>query len=305
MTQKFLQRRILDHCDQVVIYGANGWMGRSALDYISTNSPQFGKESVLLIGSKPSTLRVKNETFEVVDPSTGFFAIRENSIFFNAAFLRREFLQQMPLAQYRDKNEEIADFAKNAIKQKKIISFINLSSGAARDLDRRSEISTVDEYSRIKNLLESAYLEICSEHHTSFVNCRIYNLTGKNLNEFENLALSSFINQVRTQNRIEVKSPATKRTYVDATNLAGTLLSVGSFGEEASFDSGGTLLTMLELAESVAEVLGNDQTEIIMGNDRSPDYFGDYENFNRLATKMGQNLIGMKDQILNTMKAFN
>lgn len=280
-------------------------MGRSALDYISSNSLQIDKEKILLIGSKPGTLRIKNDTFEVVDPSAGFLAIRKNSIFFNAAFLRREFLQQMPLAQYRDKNEQIVLFAKNAIKQKKIFSFINLSSGAARDLDRQSVISTVDEYSRMKNLLESAYLEVCGEHYASFVNCRIYNLTGKNLNEFENLALSSFINQVRSQNRIEVKSPGTKRTYVDATNLAGTLLSVGSYGKDASFDSGGTLLTMLELAESVAEALGNDQTKIITGSDRSPDYFGDYESFNRLATKMGQNLSGINDQILSTMKAFN
>ncbi len=300
-----LQRSIFENCAQVVIYGANGWMGRSAIDFISSNSPKMIGKKVLLIGSKPGTLRINNAALKVVDPLTGFLSIKENAIFFNAAFLRREFLQQMSVLEYRNKNEEIANFAKKAIKKKNILSFINLSSGAARDLDHHHEIGTVDEYSKMKKHLESAYSEICRESQTSFVNCRIFNLTGAYLNEYKNLALSSFINQIRAENRIEVKSPAAKRTYVDSISLAGTLLSVASYRKNAFLDSGGTLVTMLEMAESVASALGDARTEVIAGDDLSLDYYGDYESFNSLANNLGQNLTGINDQILETIKAFN
>lgn len=300
-----MQRSILENCAQVVIYGANGWMGRSAIDFISSNSPKMINERVLLIGSKPGTLRINNVALKVLDPLTGFLSIKENAIFFNAAFLRREFLQQMSVHEYRNKNEQIVNLAKKAIKEKNILSFINLSSGAARDLDYHHEIDTVDEYSKMKKHLEFAYSEVCRESQTSFVNCRIYNLTGKYLNEFKNLALSSFINQIRAENRIEVKSPTAKRTYVDSISLAGTLLSVASYGKNAFLDSGGNLVTMLEMAQSVATTLGNAHTEVIAGNDISQDYYGDYESFNSLANNLGQNLAGINNQILETIKAFN
>ena len=62
---------------------------------------------------------------------------------------------------------------------------------------------------------------------------------------------------------------------------------------------------MFELAEKVLSVLGKDQTAIITGNDQSPDYFGDFEKFNSMALKIDENFLGIEDQILRTLNAFN
>jgi nucleoside-diphosphate-sugar epimerase len=304
VNQKNPQNSFLDQCDQVVIYGANGWMGRSAVDFISLRNPDVKKERILLIGSKNGTLEMNNSKFEILDPVTGFKSIRKNSIFFNAAFLRREFLQKMTPLHYAKKNEEVIALAKSAIKNKRLRSFVNLSSGAARDLEKESRPRAVDEYSRLKKTLEVEYSQVCSRSETSIVNCRIFNLSGKHLNEFENLALSSFIKQAQNHNRIEVKSPSTKRTFVDATGLAGTLLRVANQGESASFDSGGVLVTMLELAQNVAKVASNDQCKISIGKEESLDYFGNFQEFNCLAESFGQHPLGIQDQILNTLEAF-
>lgn len=305
MNQKDLQSSFLDQCDQVVIYGANGWMGRSALDFISSGAPKIKKEKILLIGSKTGILKINNSKFEVFDPNTGFTSIRKNAIFFNAAFLRREFLQKITPFEYIKKNEEIIALAKSAIKNKNLFSFINLSSGAARDLDQDSKPKVTDEYSKLKRQLESEYSQGCIQYETPIVNCRIFNLSGKYLNEFENLALSSFIKQARNHNRIKVNSPSTKRTFIDATSLAGTLLTVANQGESASFDSGGILVTMLELAQNVVKVIGNNQCTILAGRDESSDYIGKYNEFNFLAESLGQSPLGIEDQILNTLAAFN
>ena len=305
MNQEVLQRNILDQCDQIVIYGANGWMGRSALDFIIFSNPNIKKEKILLIGSKHGSIELNNSKFEVFDPVNGFTSIRKNAIFFNAAFLRREFLQKMTPLEYVNKNKEIVELAKRTIKNKKLFSFINLSSGAAGSLDQDSKPMMIDEYARLKKTLEIEYFQDCNENKTSIVNCRIFNLSGNHLNEFENLALSSFINQAQKNNRIEVKSPATKRTFIDATSLAGTLLSVAIHGESANIDSGGELVTMLELAQNVATVVDAGNCQILTGGDEAADYFGKYEEFNSLAVNFGHSLLGIQEQIQKTLAAFS
>ena len=305
MIEKVGQSNLLDRCDQVVIYGANGWMGRSALDFLSSISPSATKRKVLLIGSRSSNLEIGNEIFEINDPVTGFRKIEMNAIFFNAAFIRREYLQKMKSEEYLHKNEEIAKLPINALRGKKLFSFINLSSGVARNLDQDSGLNPTDKYARLKKDLELEYAELGSKNDTAIINCRIFSLSGSYLNEFENLAISSFIKQAKEHNRIKVLSPNTKRTYIDATNLAETLLTVGSKGKASSFDSGGALVTMHELAESIKVALNKDNCELTLGNEESPDYFGDYKEFNVMASNVGQNLYGIGDQILRTLKAFN
>jgi nucleoside-diphosphate-sugar epimerase len=280
-------------------------MGRSAIDFLSSINPAIAREQLLLIGSRPSELEVNGKKFTILDPATGFSSIEENSVFLNSAFLRREALLTVPREEYVRKNREISEFAMRTLEEKKLFSFINLSSGAARNMDVLSNLKTVDEYSRMKKALEVEFSELARKNTTSFVNCRIYSLSGRHLNEFENLALSSFIRQAQDNNQIEVKSPNTMRTYIDATNLAEILFRIACEGDDANFDSGGTLLSMSELARNVANALEKKDIEVILGNDQSPDYFGDYESFNKLATELGLEISGVQDQMLRTLEAFS
>jgi len=305
LSQENFQNPLLYQCEQVVIYGANGWMGRSAVDFLSSFAPAVAKEKILLIGSKSGILNINGSKFTIVEPSVGITSVREKAIFFNAAFLRRELLQKMTPEEYLHKNSEIVSLAKIAIKEKKLLSFINLSSGVARELDDGIWSNSPDEYSRLKKRLEIEYSEYCNQSQTTLINCRIFSLTGKHLNEFENLALSSFIYQAKTKNEIEVKSPSTKRSYVDATDLAGILLSAAALGRDISFDSGGEVVTMHQLAEKVLAGLGKDISAVILGNNESPDYFGEIAKFNSLAAEMGQHVLGIEDQITNSLNAFN
>jgi hypothetical protein len=299
------QSTLLDSPSQFVVYGANGWMGRSAVEFLSSIKPEIGAERLLLIGSRLGRLDINGKAFTIVDPLSGFSAIKENSVFLNSAFLRREALQTISGLEYVRKNLEISSFAKGALEEKNLFSFINLSSGAARNMDVKSNFKTADEYSRLKKTLEVDFSELGRKHKTPIVNCRIYSLSGRHINEFENLALSSFLNQARGINQIAVKSPRTKRTYLDATNLSEILFKIACKANDANFDSGGTLVTMSELARNVATVLEMKNCEILCGDDRSPDYFGDYEFFNQLAAEFGIETLGIKDQILQTLRAFN
>ena len=281
-------------------------MGRSAVDFLSKNAPHevFGQK-VLLIGSKQSQLEINGLKFDIVEPRSALTQIEDAAIFFNAAFLRREFLQKMPNDDYLKKNHEISDFAKRVLREKGLKSFINLSSGAARSVDINNNSEMIDLYCILKRFLEDEYSEYCRETGAAFVNCRIYSLTGKHLNEFENLALSSFINQAQAGKQIHVMSPFTRRTYIDSIDLAEILLRMAFQSKNENFDSGGTLVTFLDLAKTIAAILGRSDIEIVLGDSNSQDYFGDYKIFNCFTAEMSLTLKSLEDQILETLKAFN
>ena len=281
-------------------------MGRSAVEFLSKVTPhEIFSHKVLLIGSKKSKLMMNGLKFDIVEPKYALSQIRDTAIFLNAAFLRRELLQEMSKDDYLNKNCEISDFAKRALQEKGLRSFINLSSGAARSLDLHNTSETIDLYSILKRSLEDEYSEYCRRTGAAFVNCRIYSLTGKHLNEFKNLALSSFIKQAQARKQIHVMSPFTKRTYIDSIDLAGVLLRLAIQSQNINLDSGGTLITFLDLAKTIAGVLGRSDIEITLGNDNSRDYFGDYKIFNRYVSDMSFALKSLEDQILETLEAFN
>ncbi len=117
----------MDSPSQFVIYGANGWMGRSAVEFLSLIEPEIADERLLLIGSRPSELVINGSNFKVLDPGSGFSYIEENSVFLNSAFLRREALMTISTQEYVRRNREISAFAMRTLEEKRLFSFINLS----------------------------------------------------------------------------------------------------------------------------------------------------------------------------------
>ncbi len=115
---------MLESPSQFVIYGANGWMGRSAVEFLSLIDPEIAEERLLLIGSRSSELLLNGRTFKILDPTSGFSSIQENSVFLNSVFLRREALITVPAEEYVRKNREISTFAMKILKEKKLFSFI-------------------------------------------------------------------------------------------------------------------------------------------------------------------------------------
>jgi hypothetical protein len=75
-------------------------------------------------------------------------------------------------------------------------------------------------------------------------------------------------------------------------------------GKNLNFDSGGTLISLLDLAETVNKVIGQVNMDISVGFDAENSYYGDYEGFNRIAASINQDLLSIEDQIVNTIKAF-
>jgi nucleoside-diphosphate-sugar epimerase len=185
-----------------------------------------------------------------------------------------------------------------------LASFVNLSSGAAALVDHNSNESPVDAYSILKRRSEIDFEQEAEKVGTNFINCRIYSVSGCYINDFENLALSAFITQALKDDHMRVNSPHSMRTYIDGVDLMIVILNLAMQGKSLNFDSGGTLISILDLAETVKKVVGQVDMNISVGFDAENSYYGDYEGFNRIAASTYHDLLSIEDQIANTIKAF-
>jgi nucleoside-diphosphate-sugar epimerase len=261
--------------------------------------------SLLLIGSKPSRLAIDGKVFDIQAQAAAAPLIQRDCLFLNAAFLRREKLFGMSYNKYIDENAQISSFALEQIKSNRVQYFINLSSGAAKPYDLKSVSLTEDPYGSLKFLWEKEFEEACRVRNINFLNCRIYSILGRFINEFDNLAISSFFLQSLEEKSIIVEAPNCRRTYVDAEQLVTLLFKLVLQAKSMRIDSGGTLTTLESLAMTVLEVLNLESGKLIRGNSISADYFGDYEQFNSLCDAMEIGLLDINAQVKKTSIAFN
>jgi nucleoside-diphosphate-sugar epimerase len=286
---------------QLIIYGANGWLGRSALSAATSGSLANTFDDILLIGSKESVLELDHSTYHIHSSHGALEHIRNGAVFFNSAFLRREYLQNISETEYIYRNNEISKFALKILNEFNLASFINISSGVANSKALYDVYS--DPYAQLKRHWEHRFEESSSNCGNAFLNCRIFSLTGRYINEFDNLAISAFIKSSLSGSAIYVKSPRTLRTYIDAEQISHVLLNLGQQEISLTLDSGGVLVSMEELAETVLEVVGLGFLEITQ-IDTGSDYFGNFAEFNSLADSMGVEVLSLRRQIEKTLPAF-
>ena len=295
----------VDEPSQYIIYGANGWLGRSALKSIIDNCSNLDSSKILLIGSRASAIQIEGNNFQILEQGEAFQRIQENACFYNAAFLRKEKLDALGFKEYVNENNSISNFAELVISRKKLSSFINVSSGAASAFDVDKKSIDVEPYGYLKKHWEERFANACLENGTQSINCRVYSVSGKYINEFKNLALTNFISQAKDKKKIEVKSPATLRTFIDAVDLAQVLYKLLNEKNDFNIDSGGQLVSLTELAGAVAKALNLTSDNVEEGSESSLDYYGNYQKFNVLANHLNIEIKNLDSQIDETLKAYD
>lgn len=289
---------LLSKYSQVVVYGAKGWLGKSALKALEIKPRHY--PSVLLIGSKDESARHAGLPLDIYSAESALTKVRKANLFFNAAFLRREKVQELGESEYILRNEIISKFPYKLLNQQIISSVINLSSGVANKEEYYGDI-----YARLKNESRMQLTELSSKNGSQLINCQIFTISGEYINEFSNLALSNFILQaLNSTNEILIKSPNARRTYIDAVNLSEVLLKLTLDKDDIDIDSGGILVNFKQLAESIRNILAPNKNLILL-DEPGTDYFGNFEKFNHIARHKKVELLDLNHQINSTLSAFN
>ncbi len=289
---------------QVVIYGANGWLGRSAIAATFDLFPDLSSNSILLLGSKSNNVTIRGKNVEIKEALSGLHLIEENSIFVNCAFLRREQVLKLGEKEYLKQNLHVMELPVEVLRKRRVFSLVNLSSGVAGLVQSGVHDSSQDVYAVLKRRSELELAHEAALVGANFLNCRVFSVSGSYLNEFENLALSLFIAHALKSKPINVRSPESRRSYIDGVNLMSVLLKLAVNGEAGSYDSGGICVTMKELAETVLRIIDSRESEIIIGEEKGKSYFGDFKNFNDLSIQLGVTILDLDEQVRRTLMAF-
>ena len=278
-----LAARVLG-ADRVLITGASGWVGRTALDLLAPlglpTLPVAGRARTISVGGREIDCRIWD------DDEVAAFA---PTVVLDCAFLTRDRVADMLLADYVATNRILTERLVFAAKLPGVRLALTVSSGAAVYPHDAFDGPLEDNpYGYLKREAEQLLAQAAGESGAVPVVARAWSISGAHVQKPRGYALGSMILDADAGAiRIMARRPVFRR-YVLAEELLALGLAEGSVGP-ATIDSGGELVEMAELAAHVAAVVRPD-AEITRGDidPHDPDrYHSDGLDWEKLCQRWG------------------
>lgn len=239
--------------DRILITGASGWLGRTALDlFAPLGLPTMG------LASRARTIRpgdCETECRVWDDRAVADFA---PTVVLDCAFLTRDRVADMPLSDYVAANRILTDQLVHATRLPGVRLALTISSGAAV-YPRDALDGTIEDnpYGYLKREAEHRLVDAAAQSGAVPVVARAWSISGAHMQKPQNYALGSMIQAAKSGAiRITARRPVFRR-YVLADELLAVGVAEGGVGP-ATIDSGGELVEMGELAARVAAVVRPD-----------------------------------------------
>ncbi len=253
--------RATDH--RILVTGASGWIGCATLHMLhAVLGPEaFGRRVRAFAGrARPLALMAGIEV-----PLLPLEALGEvengPSLLFHYAFLGKERVADMALADYVAANARITAIVRQAVDRLRPAGLFLTSSGAVYRSDRSIESDlAANPYGVLKHRDERAFAEACAAAGTKLVTARVFNLSGEYINKLSSYALSSFILDALAGRPIVVRAARrVERSYVyvgDVVSLAMACLLDDRPAPPVFDTAGERVVEMGELAALAREVCG-------------------------------------------------
>jgi nucleoside-diphosphate-sugar epimerase len=255
--------------DRVLVTGASGWLGRTALDLLAP----LGLPT-LAVASRARIIRVGDCKIECrvwEDREVAAFA---PTVVLDCAFLTRDRVADLPLEEYVAANRTLTERLVYATQLAGVRLALTISSGAAvYPHDALNDPIEDNPYGYLKREAEQRLAQAAAESTAVPVVARAWSISGAHLQKPQGYALGSMIRDADAGAiRIMARHPVFRR-YVLAEELLALGIAEGSVGP-ATIDSGGELVEMAELAARIAAVVNPDA--VITRDDvdpRDPDRY--------------------------------
>jgi nucleoside-diphosphate-sugar epimerase len=279
----------------VVITGANGWLGRSAITLLSEKyAGEF--EVYALTRNKSALSHFSQESVHVIDyeeiqdieaPITGLI---------HTAFKTQSYITESNTASYRAENLEILNWLTMFVVENCPTWAITISSGAAQiyleKLSSRSQLTPKDLYGELKVLEETIFMD------SSIPNVaigRLWAASGRHMQNHNIYALGEFIESALKLEKISIKSnKPVYRRYIDAEDFLDVILNCAWADSRTLLDSGGVLTTIEDLASLVAKEIAvqtGSKVEISIGSGdvtkSNQNYYAESDRFDRAMKRYG------------------
>lgn len=290
----------------LVVTGASGWMGKSAIAAWLREGHSAG--SVRVISRKPGPLKVMGHeimNFSSVEPCHLPGAVT----LVHTAFVTREFYAQLGPEEFAKANRTIIQNAQNLIYSLKPKTLIFVNSGATQRIPIQSEVDpSYSAYVLLKKEEREVLSRTAEDIGAGVVEGVLFSATGQFMKDPLKFAFGSLLNQALLGQSVEIKSQGNVwRRYCDAEEFFDVLFHLADKGGSARVESGGELVELGDLVREIGIYLGK---TILVGrevNPKIPDdfYFSTSNDYEIFLLEMGRTKISIQHQISNVLTALD
>jgi nucleoside-diphosphate-sugar epimerase len=286
--------RGLASSDRILITGATGWLGRSAVALIQNlNMPYLltaSQDQTLIVDGKASMVR----RFSIVD-ALDF----SPTVVLDFAFITRDRLVQTGHEEFLRTNRHLIDLSKKLLGINTVRKFVAFSSGAAVPfLDSSPPEMSVDPYGFLKAEYENEMKQTHDTLENKVVITRPYSLSGRFVRNRSSYALFNIIDQASQFKSVTLSSKAPVfRRYVDAEEFIALSLNVSPGAPP--LESGGDLVELGDLAELIISAIGS-SARVQRGSPsgEADNYHSDGKSMSQACSSIGFQPACLRDQIL-------
>ena len=290
---------------KVLITGATGWLGHSALQAIKKVLPNVKSEDLNLYASHE---RLHSDpTFGLVqinDFASSKHKPKNIDLFIALALKTRDYSIKMDEEDYLAGNKDLIEKHIELMKATKPEKIILISSGVVSKYLEGSW--PLDPYTEIKLLEEKLFNEFAKQAGSKLIILRLWGATGELMTEPLKYAIGDLIYQAETTNQIVIKSNREVfRRYTDATQIFQVLIRGLQNNFSGTLNSGGATVEIESLAQLIVNYYQK-SIEIVrnLETGSTPDlYIPTDSEFDNLAKSVGVNLLSLEDQIALTIKS--
>jgi nucleoside-diphosphate-sugar epimerase len=242
-----------------LITGASGWLGKTFFALHREKGHEF-----LFIGSRARDEVWGNEKLTIYEYNQELINSYRPTVIVDFGFLTHEHLRVMSQEEYKNVNEKLIDQAMHAFQMPSVRYGLFTSSGfAVHPTDASKGSFSNNPYGYLKRLTEDRTLEVSQRTGKPSIVLRPWSLSGT-LTTKKHPAFTSFINQSFTNEiNVEASNPVQRRysSADDFLALATAKLFSGKSQSEI-FDSGGELISLVDLADKIAQAQSHDVTVV-------------------------------------------
>jgi nucleoside-diphosphate-sugar epimerase len=290
MLEDLWQRRI-------VVLGASGWLGTTLVRELLSQ----GSRDHLLVASHTRQQLLGSNNYLVRAFSKPEIRDFSPEVVINCAFLTKDRFKTHDIQDFIRINEELTSQFLDVLSLPQVGVGVTISSGSAT-LQSADSIK-LNPYGYLKRLEQEKLLSMGSSTLTVGV-ARAWSLSGDLVPSPTSYALSNFIWQALTTGEISVDAPnEVWRRYCDAAEFLNVaLLSIMS-GRASIVDSGGPLVELRALAETVADTIGNVTVTSSSPVGTPEIYASNGQQYQQLCTELGISVESLVSQINRVVSA--
>lgn len=289
--------------DRVLVTGAGGWFGRTAVAMTRESGL-----ALLATGSKDQQIEIDGQSQAVQAQDLEVIAAFKPTVVIDTAFATREMHLVLGHKGYVETNQKLIDQSMAIAVLPSVRKFVGFSSGVTMHLAGQKSFSLEENpYAAQKRIYENRLEKLANSLEIDASIARVWSVTGcyftKGAAAF---AFTDLIAQAKL-GLIEIKAKHfVHRRYCAIEDVLALCLLPRVSGSKTIIDTGGDLIELSELAKLVVDLI-NPHADILREVDPglpADDYHSDAKDWNKLQNFVGLPSDSISNQVIRVADRF-